>query len=259
MRKLIGLTVTLVALAGGGIAFGGQAATSSSGYFLDLSVVVTPPVAGTAKAPQGVGVSFDDFDGNRINGDTPSDNNSIQVRFNKGFKENGARFPSCAIAPPPALSKCSKSAQIGTGTAEADITGKNGGPPAFIPATLVAYNGKPYSGKAPTIIFSALVNGKPATELDFTVKQQPVGPYGLVFTEIQFPASTSNTVLSGITKFAISIPDRSVTHKVHGKTVKVHLIDGPTTCNGLWEFAQTNRFSNAPPVTATDAQPCTNS
>jgi hypothetical protein len=253
MRKLIGLVAIVAPLAGAGIAFAGQAATNNNGEFIDLNVAVTPPVAGTPNAPRGVGVSFDSFTGNRINGNTPSTNTSITVRFNSGFKENGTFFPSCTINPK-ALSKCSKSTQIGTGTAEAEFPGANGAPPTFLPAKLVAYNGKPFSGKAPTVIFIALVNGKPANEFDFTAKQQPSGPYGLAFTAIQFPNSTPAPF--GITKFSVKIPDRTVTRRVHGKSVKIHLVVAPTTCHGSWQFAQTNSFSNAPPLTATDSQPC---
>jgi hypothetical protein len=106
------------------------------------------------------------------------------------------------------------------------------------------------------LIIIALVNGKPFGELDFTVKQQPSGPYGLTFDEILFP--TSGQQAFDITKFNLKIPDRTVTRKVHGKSVKVHLIVAPTTCHGSWKFAQTNTFSDgSPPLTATDSQPCT--
>jgi hypothetical protein len=254
MRKLIALAASAAALAGASIAIAGQAATNTNGTFVDLNVAVTPPVAGTAKTPPGVGVSFDSFTGNRINGNTPSHNTSVVVRFNSGFKENGALFPSCKINLK-GLSTCSKSTQIGTGTGEASVPGSSGAPPTFIPAKLVAYNGKPLSGKAPTAIFIALLNGKPAAELDFTVKQQPTGPYGLAFTGIPFPSSAGPGF--DITKFSVTIPDRTVTASVHGKSVKVHLLEAPTTCHGTWQFAQTNTFSDAPPLTATSSQPCT--
>lgn len=253
MRKYVGLAVTVAVLAGAGIALAGQAATSSNGDFIDLSVAVTPPIAGTANTPQGVGVSFDSFAGNRINGGIQSTNTSIVVRFNKGFKTNGLLFPSCRINPT-ALSKCPKSTQIGAGTGEAALAGANGAPPTFIPAKLIAYNGKPFKTKAPTIIFSALLNGKPTAELDFTASQQPQGPYGLAFTELQFPSAGGPSL--GISKFSVNIPDQTVTQKLHGKSVKVHLIEAPTTCNGSWVFGQTNTFSNHAPLTATDSQPC---
>lgn len=257
MRKLIGLAATVAILAGAGSALAGQAATNANGEYIDLSVAVTPPVAGTPKAPQGVGVSFDSFTGNRINGNTPSTNNSIVVRFNKGFTENGPLFPSCKINST-GYSNCSRAARIGSGTAEASLAGSNGAPPTFVPAKLIAYNGKPFSGKAPTVIFIALLNGKPAAELDFTVRQQPTGRFGLAFTEIQFPSSTPTAGPTfGLTKFSVTIPDKTVTRRVRGKSVKIHLVQAPTTCNGSWDFAQTNTFSNAAPLTATDSQPCT--
>ena len=254
MGKCVGLAVTFVVLACAGIALAGQAATNSRGDFIDLSVAATPPVAGTAKAPQGVGISFDSFTGNRISAANEGISTSIVVRFNKGFKINSAFFPSCKINPT-GLSKCAKSTQIGTGVAEAELAGANGASPTFIPAKLIAYNGKPFKTKAPTIIFSALVNGKPTTELDFTVAQQPQGPYGLAFTEIQFPSAGGPSI--GIAKFSVNVPDRTVAHKEGGKSVRVHLIEAPTTCKGSWVFAQTNAFTTGPPLTATDSQPCT--
>jgi hypothetical protein len=176
------------------------------------------------------------------------------VRFNKGFKFNGALFPACKINPT-GVSKCLKSAQIGTGVAEAELPGTNGAPPTFIPAKLIAYNGKPFKTKAPTIIFSALLSGKPAAELDFTVAQQPQGRYGLAFTQIQFPSAGGPRF--GISKFSVKVPDRTVTRKLRGKSVHVHLIEAPTTCKGSWVFSQTNTFTTGASLTATDSQPCT--
>lgn len=253
MRKLIGFIAAIAALAGAGMALAGQGATNKSGQFIDLNVAVTPPISGTAKAPRGVGVSFDSFTGNRINGNTVGGGSGILVRFNKGFKENGLLFPSCKINSK-ALSVCSKASQIGTGTAEAYTAGTNGAPPTFIPAKLVAYNGKPLSGKTPTLIFIALLGGKPTVELDFTAKQQPSGPYGLAFKDIVFPGSVASAL--GISKFSVKIPDRTVPHRVNGKTVRVHLIEAPTTCHGSWQFSQTNTLGNGSTLTATDSQPC---
>ncbi|MGZ6616361.1 MAG: hypothetical protein ACXVFQ_18260 [Solirubrobacteraceae bacterium] len=254
MGKRVGVAVTIVTLACASIALAGQAATNSNGDFIDLNVAVTPPVAGTAKAPQGVGVSFDSFVGNRISASNEATSTSIVVRFNKGFKFNSALFPTCKINPT-GLSKCLKSTQIGTGVAEAELAGANGAPPTFIPAKLIAYNGKPFRTKAPTIIFVALVNGKPTTELDFTAAQQPQGPYGLAFTQIQFPSSGGPSI--GIAKFSVNISNRTVTRKVRGKSVKIPLLDAPTTCNGSWVFSQTNKFTTGSSLTATDSQPCT--
>jgi hypothetical protein len=254
MRKPLGLAATVAVLAGAASAFAGQAGTDANGNFIDLNVAVSPPVAGTPKAPRGVGVSFDSFTGNRINGNVSPATSSIVVRFNKGFKDNGLQFPACKINPT-ALTKCPKATQIGTGRAEASIVGTNGAPPSFVQATLVAYNGKPLSGKAPTLIFVASVNGRPATELDFTAKQQPSGPYGLAFSSIQFPGAPASAL--SITKFSVTVPDQTVSRKVHGKRVKLHLIEAPTSCHGSWKFAQTNTPSNGAPLTATDSQPCT--
>jgi hypothetical protein len=254
MGKCVGVVVAIAMLACAGSALAGQAATNRNGDFIDLNVAVTPPVAGTAKAPQGVGVSFDSFAGNRISAGAESTSTSIVVRFNKGFKFNSGLFPACKINPT-GPSRCGKSTQKGKGVAEAELPGANGAPPTFVPAKLTAYNGKPFKTRAPTIIFSALLNGKPATELDFTAAQQPRGRYGLTFTEIQFPSAGGPSI--GIAKFSINIPDRTVTRKLHGKPIKVPLIEAPTTCKGSWTFSQTNTFSTQPPLTAIDSQPCT--
>lgn len=253
MRKSIGLVATIAVLAGAACALAGQAATDPQGDFIDLSVAASPPIAGTPKAPRGVEVSFDSFTGNRINGNAPTVSTSIVVRFNKGFKDNAVLFPSCKINPA-GLTKCPKATQIGTGTAEASLPGTSGAPPSFVPATLVAYNGKPLSGKTPTLIFIASINGQPASELDFTVKQQPSGPYGLAFSSIQFPNLPPSRF--AISKFSVTVPDQTVTRKVRGKRVKVHLFEAPTSCHGSWKFAQTNTSNNGA-LTATDTQPCT--
>ena len=255
MPKFIALIAAVGVLSGAGVALAGQGATNEQGDFIALDVAASPPVAGTAKAPRGVGVSLDSFLGNRINGNTPSTNDSVVVRFSKGFKQNGLRFPGCTINPTD-FSVCPKSTQVGTGTAEASIAGANGAPPTFVPASVVVYNGKPYQTKAPTLIFIASLNGQPAAELDFRVEQQPTGPYGLAFDDIDFPSTTPPLPFT-LTKFSVSIPDRTVTRRVRGKKVKFHLLEAPTTCRRSWKFAQTNTFTNASPLTATASQPCT--
>lgn len=257
VRKILGVAVMAVALAGAGTALGGQGATDSSGRFIDLNVSVTPPVAGSARDPQGVGVAFDSFTGNRINGDLPSGNDSITVRFNSGFRDNGLKFAGCAINPDPnGFSSCPKPTQIGTGTGEIAIAGANGAPPTFVSAKLVVYNGKPFKSAAPTVIFQGVLNGKVADELDFTARQQPSGPYGLAFTQIPFPATPGSSG-SGLTKFSVNIPKKSATRTRNGKRVTTYLIQAPPTCSGAWKFAQTDTFTNAAPLTATDSQPCT--
>lgn len=256
MPKFIVLIAAVGVLFGAGVAVAGQGATNAQGDFVALNVAVSPPVAGTAKAPRGVGVSLDSFAGNRINGNSPTTTDSIVVRFNRGFKWNGRRFPGCKINPTPGdVTVCPKSTQVGTGTAEASFAGANGAPPTFVPVRLVAYNGKPYQTKAPTLIFIAFINGQPAAELDFRVQQQPTGPYGLAFDDIDFP--TAPAAPFTLTKFSVSVPDRTVTRRVRGKKVKLHLVEAPTRCRGSWKFAQTNTFTNASPLTATDSQPCT--
>ncbi len=250
MRKLTMVAAVVAALGAAGSALAGQGATNSAGEYIDLSVRITPPLSGTAKAPHGVGVAFDSFAGNRINAANELNTSSIKVVFHDNFKDNALLFPACQIGK--TQSHCAKATQIGTGTAEAELAGSNGGPPTFVPATLAAYNGKPLKGKSPTIIFIASLGGKPAAELDFTIDKQGKG---IAFNEIQFPSSAGVSI--GISKFSVNIPDRTITHKVHGKKVEIHLITAPTSCHGAWTFSQTNTYSSgAAPLTATDSEPC---
>lgn len=251
-RKLIAGAASLLTLATAGVALAGQAAINSKGDFVDLSLNVSPPVAGTAAHPQGVGVSFDAFTGNRINGNTPDTNNSITVRLNRGFAENGLLFPACKINTK-ALTSCKPDTRIGSGRAEAALHSSGTTPPTFIQATITAYNGKPFIGKAPTLIVIASLGGKPAAELDFTVKQQHVGPYGLALSQIVTSGSSGGIA---ITRFTLKIPDRSMRVRIHSHLTTVHLVDAPTSCRGSWQYAQTNTFTDASAVTATTSQPC---
>lgn len=249
MRKGIwAAAVAAIGLSATGVALAGTPATNSQGYFIDLSVKVSPPIASTPGHPRGVGLEFDSFDGNRIDGNRQAINPSIIARFGSGFKDNAAKFPACQLNPT-SLSKCSKADEIGTGTGETSVPGQNGAPPTFIAADLVAYNGSSYHGH-PTLIVQALIGGKPVVELDFTVANEASGSWGVVFTSI--PAPGGGTPIS-ITKFSLKIPDKS--RVVKGS--KVHLITAPTTCHGFWKFQQENTFTSGPPLIATDTEPCT--
>ncbi len=252
MRKFVAGLAAVGALTSAGAAIAGQAATSVNGEFVALNVAVTPPVSGTPRAPRGVGVSLDSFGGNRINGDAPNHRTSIVVRFNRGFKENGALFPACQINRAGA-STCADSTRIGTGTGEAQIVHPSGAQPNFLPAELVAYNGKPSGGRGPTLIVIALLNGKPGAELDLTAAQQPRGPYGLALKQIRFRSLGTPVDIS---KLSLTIPDRATLRRVNGRPTRVHLFQAPTACAGAWQFSQTDTFSDAAPLTARDAQPC---
>jgi hypothetical protein len=252
MRKLVGLLVGLVVLAVAGTALAGPGVTNSNGDFIALSVKITPPVSGTAKAPRGVGVTFNSFTGNRIDANKTVNNNLLKVHFNQNFVSNGLLFPSCAINPK-AVTVCSASTKIGTGTAEGELLSTTGGAPTYVSATLTAYNGKPYGGKNPTEIIIASVGGKPATELDFTVSRQGGG---LTLSEIHFPGVPSPGPVVYLTKFTLTLPNRSEARTVTGKKTTIHLLDAPTVCKGAWTFSQTLGFATQPPLTATDSEPC---
>jgi hypothetical protein len=253
MRNLVGLLVGLVVLAVAGTALAGQGATNSNGDFADLSVKVTPPISGTAKAPRGVGLAFSSFVGNRINANRTINNKTLTVRLNQNFTSNGLLFPSCTINPT-ALSKCPPASKVGTGAAEGELLSTTGGGPQYVSATLAVYNGKPFGGgKSPTEIVIASVGGKPATELDFTVSRHAGG---LNFTQLQFPNAPSSGPTVYLTKFSVTSPDRSETRTIKGKKVKIHLVEAPTTCHGAWTFSESFGYATQAPLTATDSEPC---
>ncbi len=248
MRKGIWALVAAIGLSGAGVAVAGAPGTNSQGYFIDLSVKVSPPVASTPGHPRGVAVQFESFDGNRIDGNRQAYTPSITARFGSGFKDNAAKFPACQLNTT-GLSMCSKASEIGTGTGETAFPGKNGAPPTFVGANLVAYNGSSYHGH-PTLIVQAVINGKPALELDFTVTNLSSGPWGVVFSNI--PAPPGGPVVS-ITKFTLKMPKKS--RVTHGS--RIYLITAPDTCHGFWKFEQENTFTSGPPLIATDTEPCT--
>lgn len=249
MAKGIGAALAAaIVLAAAGVALAGSPATNSQGYFLDLSVKVSPPIAGTDRHPRGVAIQFDSFYGNRIDGNRQAPTPSIIARFGAGFTDNGAKFPACHLELKK-LSACSERTEIGSGTAEASLAGTNGAPPSFIPAALVAYNGSSYHGHR-TLIAQGIIGGKPAVELDFTVTNKSSGPWGVVFTNIPTPAGGTSFSL---TKFQLKIPDKS--RVVRGS--RIHLITAPDTCHGFWKFQQELTYQNASPLIATDTEPCT--
>ena len=253
MRRLIAPLVGVVALVIAGTALAGAPATDSNGDFVDLSVSVTPPVAGTAAAPHSVGIVFDSFVGNRVNANQLANNDALSVHFDQNFVSNGLKFPACTINTT-GLSTCAAPTRIGTGTAEGMLLSSTGGPPTFVAATLSAYNGKPYKAKNDTMIIVASVGGKPATELDFQVAP---AKGGLSFTEIHFPPAPGPTgPIIYLTKFHLVVPARSETLKVHGHRTPVALLQAPTVCTGSWSFAQTLGYASRPSLTATDSQPC---
>jgi hypothetical protein len=250
MRKgMWAAVVAAIGLSGAGVALAGAPATNKQGFFIDLSVKASPPIASRPGHPRGVGIEFDSFSGNRIDGNRQDTIRAIFARLGSGFKDNAAKFPACQLQLKK-LSTCSKADEIGTGTAEASIQGKNGAPPAFIGADLVTYNGSNYHGH-PTLIAQAVIGGKPAVELDFSITNNSSGPWGVVFTSIAAGGTTGSSL--AISKFDLKIPDKS--RVVHGS--RIHLITAPDTCHGFWKFDQEDDPTSGPPLTATDTEPCT--
>jgi hypothetical protein len=241
------LTVALLAAAPSALA---DIGSNGAGDFLDLRVAVSPPKAGSAKAPQGVGLSLSNFLGNRINANAAIPITSMDFSFRQGFTENGQLFPSCSINPT-TISRCSRASQIGTGSAETERLNPGGEIPTFAPARVLAYNGAPYLYGGTTLIFIVVRGGRAVTELDFVVRPQG---RGLAINELLLASSGPGT---GITRFSVNIPDRHQRVRIKGKSVTVHLFNAPTTCRGAWTFAETTTSSGRPPIRATDSQTCT--
>jgi hypothetical protein len=248
MRGFIAL-LTVVLLAAAAPSALAELGSNGAGDFLDLRVAITPPKAGTAQAPQGVGLSLSNFLGNRINADDAIPITSMDFAFRQGFTENGQLFPACSINPT-TISRCSRASQIGTGSAETERLNPGGEVPTFAPARVLAYNGAPYLSGGPTLIFIIVRGGRAVTEMDFVVSPQHGG---LAINELLLPSSGPGT---GITRFSVNIPDRHERVRIKGKTVTVHLFDAPTTCSGAWTFAETTTSSGRPPIRATDSQTC---
>ncbi|MGH2867155.1 MAG: hypothetical protein ACRDNK_06240 [Solirubrobacteraceae bacterium] len=248
LRRLSAL-LTVGLLAAAAPSARGDLGANGAGDFLDLRVAITPPKAGTAKVPQGVGLSLSNFLGNRINADDAIPITSMNFFFRQGFTENGQLFPSCSINPT-TISRCSRASQIGTGSAETERLNPGGEAPSFASARVLAYNGAPYLYGGTTLIFIVVRGGRPVTEMDFVVRPQA---RGLAINQLLLPSAGPGT---GITRFTVNIPDRHVRVRVKGKTVTVHLFDAPTTCARAWTFGETTTSSGRPPIRATDSQTC---
>lgn len=224
-------------------------ATNPDGDFLDLRVGVSPPRAGTVRAPQGVGLTISSFTGNRLNADSAIPMTSLDIFLRQGFTENGQLFPACPLNPT-TISRCSRVSQIGTGSAETERLNPGGEAPTYGAARVRVYNGAPYLGGAPTLILVFAQNGHAIAELDFSVRSQD---RGLAINQLLLAGSGPG---SGISAFSMSIPDRHERLRVRGKRVTVHLLDAPTTCAGAWTFSETTTSAGRRPLRATDSQTC---
>ena len=246
----IALAAILLTLAAGGTALAGPATTNSDGDVLVFSVGVTPPIASTAKTPQGVGLHIDAFAGNRVAANQAIPTNSITFTLPKGFIENGSQFPACTITPD-AVSPCTAATQIGSGTAEIALLNPGGEAPTFTPARVTLYNGAPATPGGPTsLALIARVHGTAQGELDFLVK--PSAHSLIVSQEL---VATSGPGI-GLTKLSLTIPDRVTTVRVKRHTTTVHLLDAPTTCTGSWAFSLTTTSAGRKPIVATHSEPC---
>ncbi|HET9103395.1 MAG TPA: hypothetical protein VFN55_08575 [Solirubrobacteraceae bacterium] len=246
----IALAAVLSTLAACPVALAGPASTNSDGDVLVFSAGVTPPMAGTAKVPQGIGLSLDAFVGNRISAGAAIPTNSITLSLPAGMTENGLRFPACPITPD-AISACPRASQVGSGTAETEVLNPGNEPPTFTTATAALYNGLPLTpGAVPTLAFILRVGGRPAGELDFAVRPSP---RGLQLSQVLVATAGPGI---GITKVSLTVPDRTVTVRSGRRTSTVHFLTAPTTCTGAWTFGLTTTSAGRRPMVATDREPC---
>ena len=244
------LAAALCALIACPTALAGPATTNSDGDVLVFSAGVTPPLAGTAKTPQGVGLSFDAFIGNRLNSNNAIPTNSITFALPPGFVENGLRFPSCQITPNQ-ISACPRSSQVGSGTAETEVLNPGNEPPTFTQATVALYNGMPLiPGSVPTLVVVTRVAGRPTGELDFVARPTA---QGLLVGQVLIAQAGTGI---GITRLSVTIPNRTVTVKAGHRTSTVSFLTAPTTCAGAWTFGLTTTSAGRKPLVATDREPC---
>jgi len=79
------------------------------------------------------------------------------------------------------------------GSDEAELTGATGAPPPLFRRSSTAYNGKPLSGKATTLIFIASPERHASAELDFAAKRHGRVHYGLEHSRVILPGSSPSS------------------------------------------------------------------
>jgi hypothetical protein len=229
-------------------ALGGAPARGPSGKnFLVLQFKISPPRAG-----QGVGIEFDSFAGNDVDGASPSANDSTRindVRLAKGFKVNPSAFASCTRAQID-KNRCPTASKLATGTATADARPAIATP---VQAKVTAFNGKTTAGK-PALLLRALanLNGSQVPLVLVAEIKPPAFGFGPGFVVDSGPLTPGAGPLFGISQLHLNFPDRSA--RVRGRTV--HYTVAPPTCRGSWLFEQINTSYGGAREVATDRMPC---
>ena len=246
------------------VAFAGETVRSPNGEHLTIDVDVFPPKA-SGRTPTSVALGFHYFYG-RSDGQRPRAQDTSTVRFQRGFRFNGALFPKCRLgdfrADPP---RCPANTRIGSGTAEADARPAG---PQDIQADVTLFNGEPQNG-APTTYFVARPrNTTIVSRLIGVTRNQPTGPYGSALELRQEPPPpVGQQPLFTPTRFDVRTLNRTVptrvTRRIRGRnvivTVRRGLIEAPPFCTGLWLFAQDLTYSTPTNerLRATDEAGCT--
>ena len=250
------MSIKPLAAAAAAAALFGLASTAQAGAptrgpsgknFLVLQFKIFPPRAG-----QGVGVEFDSFAGNDVDGSLPSANDSTRindVRLAKGFKASPSAFVSCTRAQID-KNKCPRASQVATGTATADARPTIATP---VQAKVTAFNGKTAAGKAALLLRAlANINGQQVPLVLVAEIKPPSGGFGPGFVVDAGPLTSGSGPLFGISQLHLNFPDKVV--RVRGRAV--HFLVAAPTCRGSWLFEQINTSYGGAREVATDRVPC---
>jgi hypothetical protein len=247
--KLLAAAAAAAALLGlAAVAQAGAPARSPNGKeFLVLQFKVVPPRAGS-----GVGVEFDSFGGNDVDGNVPAANDqtrTIAVRLARGSKVNSSAFASCTLADAN-RNRCSHASQVATGTATADARPTIATP---VQARVTAFNGKTAAGK-PAVLIRALANLN-GQQLPLVLVAQ-IAPaasgFGPSFVVDNGPLTPGQPPLFSITQLHLKLPDKVA--RVRGRLV--HFTVAPPTCRGTWFYEQVNTAYSGARLIAADRVPC---
>jgi hypothetical protein len=171
-------------------------------------------------------------------GARPRDPQTMVIRFSRGARWNGARFPKCSYDK---LPYCPRSTLVATGTATADAR-PNIDP---FPATVKVYNAKTKRGK-PSLVFHGRSDVGPEARFEMTFSFPKKGDYGTVLT---FPVMKQfgKTPLFTITGFKIKTLDKSY---------RGTPLISATSCPGKYPFAFEQTLPSGERLVARDTLPC---
>ena len=226
---------------------GAPVRTPNGKGFLVLQFKVTPPRAGA-----GVGVEFDTFAGNDVDGQAPAVNDqtrTIAERLARGSKVNSSAFASCRLADAQ-RNRCSRASQVGTGTATADARPTIATP---IQARVTAFNGKTAAGR-PAVLLRAVttLNGQQVPLLIVAQIGAAASGFGPSFVVDNGPLTPGQAPLYNIRQLHLNLPDKVAL--VRGRLV--HFVVAPPTCRGSWLYEQVNTSYGGARLIATDRVPC---